>query len=348
MYKSLTARLFLAGILLTGSISSASAGWENVTGNLADMPSECGNLCLLSTLPGKDVVIAGIAKQGLWQSADGGTTWTAIGKDAGSDSITNRPSRILYDPANPAVFYESGIYNGPGVYKTTDGGKTFQHLGKIGHIDYVSVDFTDPKRMTLIAGGHEQSQKLWKSEDGGQNWTNIGLNLPAGTKFSSNPLLIDKSTYLVNAAGWGKGTPGIFRTTDAGATWQSVSPLEPNGGPLVASDGTIYWCLLWDKGVIRSTDQGKTWEQACGYGVIKASGLVELPDGKLLAVGQKCLKISTDKGATWTQIGDPTPVQPAGVVYSPVRKALYIWHWNCGPKVLPDAIFRCDYPPKAN
>ncbi|MGB8354208.1 MAG: hypothetical protein WCD79_10000 [Chthoniobacteraceae bacterium] len=346
---SLTKNL-MAGILLSGilSLGTVSAAWENATGNLAGMPSECGNLCLLSVVPGKDVVIAGIAKQGLWQSADGGATWTAIGKDTGSDSIVNRPSRILYDPANPNIFYESGIYNGSGVYKTADGGKTFLHLGKIGHNDYISVDFSDPKRLTMLAGGHEQSQKLWKSEDGGQNWVNIGLNLPAGTKFSSNPLLLDKSTYLVNAAGWGKGTGGIYRTTDGGATWQPASTLEPSGAPLVASDGAIYWELLWDKGLIRSTDQGKTWEQVCGYGVIKCSTIIELPGGKLCTIGAKCIKISSDKGATWTQFGDPTPVQPAGVVYSPTRKALYIWHWNCGAQVLPDAIFRNDYPPKGN
>ena len=346
--KTFTAGIFLSGILLGGATSSVSAAWENATGNLANMPSECGNLCLLSVVPGRDVVIAGIAKQGLWKSADDGATWTAIGKDAGSDSIVNRPSRILYDPVNPDIFYESGIYNGPGVYKTTDGGKTFQHLGKIGHNDYISVDFSDPKRLTMLAGGHEQSQKLWKSTDGGQNWTNIGLNLPAGTKFSSNPLLLENDTYLVNASGWGKGTGGVYRTTDGGATWQSVSTLEASGAPLLASDGTIYWELIWDKGVIRSHDQGKTWEQACGYGVIKGTAIIELPDGKLCAVGEKCVKISPDKGTTWKQFGDPLPVQPAGVVYSPTRKALFIWHWDCGAKVQPDAIFRCDYPPKAN
>jgi len=47
------------------------------------------------------------------------------------------------------------------------------------------VDFSDPERRNVIAGGHEQSRMVWKSTDGGQTWTNVGLNLPEGTKFSS-------------------------------------------------------------------------------------------------------------------------------------------------------------------
>ncbi|MCX6905689.1 MAG: hypothetical protein NTW03_19850 [Verrucomicrobia bacterium] len=46
-------------------VSPGLAAWVNVTANLADMPSECGNLCLLSVVPGQDKIIAGIAKQGL-------------------------------------------------------------------------------------------------------------------------------------------------------------------------------------------------------------------------------------------------------------------------------------------
>ena len=75
------------------------AQWVDVTGNLAGMPSECGNLCLLSVVPGEDKIIAGVAKRGLWQTVDGGSDWKAMGQGAASDSIVNRPSRI--DPRHP-------------------------------------------------------------------------------------------------------------------------------------------------------------------------------------------------------------------------------------------------------
>lgn len=319
------------------------AEWVNVTGNLAGMASECGNLCLLSVVPGQDKIIAGIAKRGLWQTSDGGATWTQLGQGAGSDAIVNRPSRILYDLKDPKIFWESGIYNSFGVYQTTDSGQTFRHLGNARHNDYVSVDLSDPQLRMLLAGGHEQSRTVWKSVDAGQTWTNIGLTLPQGTKFSSNPLLIDANTYLVNASGWGKGTGGVYRTTNSGVTWTQVSALEANGSPLIASDGSIYWLLMFDRGVIRSTDQGQTWTQVCGSGVLKGSSLIELPDGRLAGIANKGVKVSSDHGATWKPVAEPTPVQPAGVIYAPVQHALYIWNWDCGNIVLTNAIWRHEY-----
>jgi photosystem II stability/assembly factor-like uncharacterized protein len=300
-------------------------------------------MCLLSPVPGQDKIIAGIAKRGLWQTTDGGATWTALGQGPGSDAIINRPSEIVYDPKNANVFWESGIYNSFGVYHTMNGGQTFEHLGKATHNDNVSVDFSDPQRRTLLAGGHEQSRTVWKSVDGGQNWTNIGATLPEGTKHSSNPLLLDASTYLVNASGWGKGTGGVFRTTTGGATWTQVSALEANGTPLSASDGSIYWQLVYDRGLIRSTNQGQTWTQVCGGGVIKGSRIIELPDGKLAVNGGKNIKVSSDHGASWTAVGEPTPVPIAGLIYAPARQAFFIWHWDCKDKVLTNAVWRHDH-----
>src|ERR1041384_2425469 len=98
------------------------AEWVNVTANLSEMPSECGNLCLLSVVPGQDKIIAGIAKRGLWQSVDGGATWIALGQGASSAPIVNRPSEIIYDPKDPSRFWESGIYNSSGIYETTNAG----------------------------------------------------------------------------------------------------------------------------------------------------------------------------------------------------------------------------------
>jgi photosystem II stability/assembly factor-like uncharacterized protein len=341
-------RGLVAAVVLFCAVSPLPAEWVNATGNLAEMPSECGNLCLLSVVPAQDKIIAGIAKQGLWQTTDGGTTWTQMGKGAGSDVIVNRTSRIVYDPTNANIFWESGIYNSSGVYRTTNGGATFQHLGSAKHIDYVSVDFFDPQRRALVAGGHEQSRTVWKSMNGGQTWTNVGAALPEGTKFSSNPLLIDALTYLVNASGWGKGTGGVYRTRTAGGTWKQVSSLEANGEPLVAADKSIYWPLMYDRGVIRSTDQGQTWTQVCGSGVIKASRIIELPDGKLAAVGNKNIKVSSDHGTTWTPVLESTPIQPSGVVYAPARQAFFIWNWDCGNKVLTNAVWRHDYRVESN
>lgn len=336
-----TRRLLAAGILFS-IVAPLAAQWVNVTANLAGLPSECGNMCLLSAVPGQDRIIAGIAKRGLWQTTDGGATWTALGQGAGSDAIVNRPSRVLYDPMDARKFWVSGIYNGFGVFRTRDGGETFQHLGSVKHNDWVSVDFNNQRR-TLLAGGHEQSRTVWKSVDGGQSWTNVGVNLPEGTKHTTHPLLLDASTYLVNASGWGKGTGGVFRTSNGGMSWTQVSALEANGAPLRASDQSLYWPIASGRGIIRSTDQGRTWTQVCGPGVIKGSEIIELPDTRLATVAGKGLKVSSDHGATWTPVGEPTPVPPVGVIYSPARQSFYIWHWDCKDQVLTNAVWRHEY-----
>ena len=123
-----------------------------------------------------------------------------------------------------------------------------------------------------------------------------------------------------------------------------MSALEANGAPLKASDGAIYWLLMFDRGVIRSTDRGESWTQVCGSGVLKGSTLIELPDGKLAAAGNKSVKVSSDRGATWAPVVTPVPVQPAGVIYAPARQAFFIWHWDCGNQVLTNAVWRHDYP----
>src|SRR4051794_35216336 len=95
----------LVAVSVLGSGSAAAAdGWANVTGNLANMQSECGNLTMLSPVPGSNVVIAGVAQQGLWSTNDGGASWQQLGTGQGSARVTNRPSWISYDPSNPARF----------------------------------------------------------------------------------------------------------------------------------------------------------------------------------------------------------------------------------------------------
>jgi len=139
--------------------------------NLANMASECGNLTFISPVPNSNSVIAGRCfERACGQILVGrhGLSWGLV---AGSAVITNRPSWISYDPANPAIFYESGSYNGGGVYKTIDGGIDVPAIGvtNVNHIDFVSVDYTDPNRQTMLAGGHEQgNEQFWKSTDGGQ------------------------------------------------------------------------------------------------------------------------------------------------------------------------------------
>jgi hypothetical protein len=120
--------------------SPSPGNWVNVTSNLAGMTSQCGNMSYVSAKPNEDLMIAGIALRGLWGSTDGGTSWHQLGSGGGSATITNRPGSIIYDPVRPNVFWESGIYNSNGVYRTDNDGSVFQALGSLRHNDTVSVE----------------------------------------------------------------------------------------------------------------------------------------------------------------------------------------------------------------
>jgi hypothetical protein len=319
-----------------GETQAPDSSWVNATGNLANMPSECGNLTLVSAVPGAATVIAGVAQAGLWATNDGGAHWNALGTGAGSAVITNRPSSIVYDPDHANTFWESGIYNGGGVYKTTDGGQTFEQLGNVSHNDLVSVDFTDPERKTLLVGGHEQKQTLYLSTDGGQNFDAIGMNLPADSHFSSAPLVLDAQTFLLGACGYGDGTCGVFRSTDGGTHWDLASDQPAVARPLPASDGNIYWPLIYNGGLARGTSDGTSWVKAIDN--VVSWYPVELPDGRILSIRGDHVAVSADHGASFTPIGETLPFSATGVTYSVATKTLFVWHWDCGSVVLPDAI----------
>jgi hypothetical protein len=323
-------------------ISPSPGNWVNVTSNLAGMASECGNMAHVSSKPGEDLMIAGVARQGLWGSSDGGTSWHRLGGEIRSATIVNRPSSILYDPVHSNVFWESGIYNNNGVYRSDNDGTTFIALGTISHIDSVSVDFSDPDRQTLLAGGHERSRTVYRSQNGGKTWVNVGANLPAGTAFSSYPLAIDSKTLLAGLnPSWAGGTGGIFQSDDSGSTWYQASSRGGGAQPLVASDSSIYW-PDGSGSMVRGTGQGAnwTWTEVAGDGTLMNVHPIELPDGRIASLDREHVVISSDYGQSWRPVGPPLPFTPVGLVYSDFDKAFYVWQFDCGNKVLPNAIMK--------
>lgn len=334
-----------AGIASIDCHATASAApetiWVNATGNLAGMASECGNLGLVAAQPCSARVIAGVAKKGLWETLDGGKTWRALGTSAGSAAITNRISSIVFDPQNPRVFWESGIYNGGCAYKTTDSGATFAQLGEISHCDSISVDFGDPARKTLLAGTHESNDALHLSTDGGTSWSNIAAGLPNGSCTST--LVLDTQTFLV-----GCNSGSIVRTSNAGLSWEPVP--GSSGGtfqPLVAKNGAIYWPGSAG-GVSVSLDGGKSFKEVADAslapGIIAPAQFAELPDGRIVVTGHEYLLASADQGEHWEPIGEKLPYPGGGydgthgLTYSAQTKTFFVWRWDCEDEVPENAI----------
>lgn len=311
--------------------------WTNVTGDLcANEEWGYGGGKLMAVAPGTDEVIFGVSDKGLWSSADGGATWKKMGA-GGGDRIINRPVEIVFDPKNPAVFWYCGIY-GTGVYRTDDGGKTFKALG-LWHIGGIAVDFTDPERKILLACMNERDHSLQISTDGGKTWKLIGDRLPPKTNFTTNPIIIDSKTFIINCSSWGRGLSfGIYRSEDAGETWTKVADYGPLGTPCIASDGSIIWSHLWSAGLIKSTDKGKTWKKLTP--LIKVNPIEILP-GKLLAWEGTRLYISGDGGETWKTLGPQAQFQIGNAFYSRKRNCFYATRTS--PR-RGDAVYRWDAP----
>jgi photosystem II stability/assembly factor-like uncharacterized protein len=175
---------------------------------------------------------------GMWKSTDAGKTWTHIGL---LDS--RHIPRVRIHPKNPDVVYAAvlghlfGPSNERGVYRSTNGGKTWERVlfvnENAGAID-LAIDPTNPRILyastwrvrrtpySLESGG--EGSALWKSSDGGDTWKNLSANkgMPKGTMgiigvsvSRSNP----QNVYAIIESEEG----GVFRSRDAGETWEKTS-----------------------------------------------------------------------------------------------------------------------------
>ncbi len=235
-----------------------------------------------------------VASGGLWKTTNAGTTFTPVFDDQPSYSI----GCVTLDPNDSlTVWVGSGENNsqrsvswGDGVYKSTDGGKSWKNVGlaKSEHIGKIVVDPRDSKVVYVAAQGPLWNaggdRGLYKTTDGGKTWKDV-LTISENTGVSdiamdpSNPDVLYASAYqrrrhvftLIN----GGPESAIYKSTDAGATWTKLTaglPKEDMGriGLAIApkEPKTVYAIIEASRktgGFFRSKDGGGNWEKMSSH-----------------------------------------------------------------------------------
>ncbi|HKQ79940.1 MAG TPA: glycosyl hydrolase [Blastocatellia bacterium] len=181
---------------------------------------------------------------GVYKSEDGGRSFRKVGLEKsehiGRIAIDPRDTRVVYVAAQGPLWSAGGDR---GLYKTTDGGKTWKAVLSVSEntgVTDVALDPSNPDIVyaaswqrrrhfyTLINGGPESA--IHKSSDGGATWTRLRGGLPAGELgrigLAISPADNNVVYATVEAAGQGSG---IFRSNDKGATWERMSPTIAQG-----------------------------------------------------------------------------------------------------------------------
>jgi photosystem II stability/assembly factor-like uncharacterized protein len=245
-------------------------GWDPAAGSAtltaADIPSEVlsglqwrllgpfrgGRVDAVTGVPGRpNEFYFGHVNGGVWKTIDAGRVWKPIFDSqpvASIGAMTIAPSApdVLYVGSGESTFRDSMGY-GNGVYKTTDAGKTWTHLGldETQHIGKIAVHPTNPDIVFVAATGHlyapNPERGVFRSQDGGKTW---GKVLFKNNDVGAIEVVIDPTNPQVVYAGlWNTRRPpwytyapsngpggGIYQSTDGGNTWkQLTNGLPPEG-----------------------------------------------------------------------------------------------------------------------
>jgi len=289
--------LFVA-LLLVSSYAHAQSGVTSVKQDILQSmtwrnigPNRGGrSLGISGSTKRKNEYYFGAVGGGLWKTLDGGLTWKPV-----TDGQINSSSvgAVAVSESNPDIVYigtgevqfRGNIMQGDGIYKSTDAGKTWQHVGLKNSqaIARVRIHPTNPDIVYTAVLGHpygpNEERGVFKSGDGGKTWKKV---LYKGDQAGAVDLIIDvNNPETIYATIWqvyrtpykmwgGGGVSGIFKSTDGGESWEELTrkPGMPTGtvgkiGVTVSPvDAKRVWAVVEaeDGGVYRSDDAGATWK----------------------------------------------------------------------------------------
>ncbi len=261
-------------------------------------PTRGGRTRASTGVPGQpNVFYVGAVNGGVWKTDDSGRTWTPIFDDQPSQAV----GAIAVAPSDSNIVYVSSgeglarpdLAVGDGMYKSTDAGKTWTHLG-LRHsqgIPALAVDPRDANRVFAAALGHpygaNEERGIYLSTDGGQNWEKVlskGENV-GGSDVEidpANPDVIYAALWELRLGPWEdanqyNGTGGgLFKSTDGGKTWRPLANGLPKGVIQVnltiapSQTSRLFAAVASARGenvpgnevgIYRSDDAGENWQR---------------------------------------------------------------------------------------
>ncbi|HLZ68904.1 MAG TPA: glycosyl hydrolase [Dehalococcoidia bacterium] len=230
---------------------------------------------------------------GVWKSTDGGTYWENVSDGffktapVGALAVSEADPNVIYAGTGEACI-RGNVIHGDGVYRSTDAGRNWQHLGLADtrHISRVRVHPNDPDTVYVAALGHafgpNKERGVFRSSDGGKSWQqSLFVSERAGAADLSmdphNPRLLFAAIWQALRTPWtlesGGPDSGLYRSSDGGETWSDLSdrPGLPKGikgriGVAVspAKAGRV-WAIVEaeEGGLFRSDDAGESWQRVC-------------------------------------------------------------------------------------
>jgi photosystem II stability/assembly factor-like uncharacterized protein len=343
-YESIPEGKYLAAIEEARELRKTSGGEKSRAGEWlmagpTNIPGRITDLAVHPDYP--NTIYAGSAAGGVFKSTDGGATWTAIFDDEGTQSI----GALAIHPDNPNTIYvgtgeantAGDSYEGSGIYKSTDGGVSWTHIGlsQSYHIGRILIDPEHPETVFVAASGQlfgtNPERGVYRSVNGGATWEQMYY---IDDTTACIDIAIQPSTGTLLAAMWtryrgrthrivGGVNSGIYRSTDYGETWTRLSNGLPAPADTVGRIGitidslsqTVYaiYCNHpgYFMGIYKSTDLGDSWTQTNDgdlYDLVSSFGwyfgVIRVVPGEpdvVFAMGVDLYR-STDGGASWSDV----------------------------------------------
>lgn len=284
-----------------------------------------------------NVFYVGVNNGGVWKTDDYGRTWNPIFDQAPTGSVGD----VAVSPSDHSIIYIGGgeglhrpdLGVGDGMFKSTDGGKSWNYLGleDIQQIGRVIVHPADPNRVIIAGLGHpygaNEMRGVFRTKDGGKSWEKtLYINHNTGAiqvEFDpNNPEIIFADMWEHREGPWENGSfsgpnSGLYKSTDGGSTWRNVKTGLPGaeqglgriGFCIAPSNSNRMYATVDAKinsGLYRSDDAGESWKLISSDGRIYGRGSdfaevkVHPKNPDIVFSANVAAYKSLDGGLTWT------------------------------------------------